>query len=335
MHNDKLNHEIQPQQIEITITQEENGKRITKDTTIAFEAIPDLEKILNDMGLDVFFNRPQPQAPPQKKTFAKQPKNNTAIMPNRGFLGVCIDKNYDSLGVKIEDIIPNGAACKAGLLTNDLIYAINGSQIDNFDALRYVIAGLRANDTIMIDFERQGEHRNIEAILQPEKPVQSCNPTMPTTFPFVNNDDRYYSNIIHKKQQYHSQQVVNANQVVFLNSSYCGRMAKVCISDLNSSDYKRIKAMDIKKTNKNLPLQALQINFDHETYYLSLTFEMPDIDQTAICLIDANGQMLFSENFSEFGGIYARSIYLPNKQQSPYYLAVKQGKKQYIKRISF
>lgn len=56
------------------------------------------------------------------------------------FLGVTPNNEFADMGVKIDSVIANSAAEKMGLKKHDVIIALNGKAIQNFDELRKVIS---------------------------------------------------------------------------------------------------------------------------------------------------------------------------------------------------
>ncbi len=56
------------------------------------------------------------------------------------FLGVIPNNDFSDMGVKVDSVIGNSAAEKMGLLKNDIIIALNGNSIENFDVLKNVIS---------------------------------------------------------------------------------------------------------------------------------------------------------------------------------------------------
>lgn len=328
-----------PTQIEITITQEQNGKIVKLDTLIPFETLPNLEQILNGLPLEEFDvnlipeNRvanpphPIPPAPPQ------MPYPTRPSMPNRGFLGIYIDEMYDSIGVKISKIQDNSAAQRAGLQIGDLIRAINGIVTNNFDALRYTIDELRSGDTVMVDYERASENRNTEVVLQSAATMQAEKnlTTIPAQrFPLPPNR---CGTAPANEWQRTAQQIINADRCRLIQTTGCSATRNALITDLDSHEKKQLRQIGYQKRAKRLIVNALQINFMPELGYLSLSFELPNTEKTTICLLSVAGKPLFIEALPHFGGIYRRGIYLPTLPNEAYYLLINQGKRQYVKRI--
>jgi hypothetical protein len=326
--------ETTPLQIEVKIMQKQNGVTIEKDTVITYNGIPDPQQLFNELWFGGNNMQNMLNGLPNDDMYNEPLANPMPVFdnttPNRGFLGVCIDKNYHDLGVKIERVTPNSAAYKAGLSDNDLIYAINGIHTNSFNDLRYVIEGLRANDTIMIDYSHKGESRNIEAILQAAVPSEICHATplnKPAGFPLPPHSDN-----ITPSQEWQNgiRQIVYQEQCQMSKASHCGRTVSAYINDLTPSERKQ---MGLKPEQQYLCLDNLQINFDRETHYISFNLEIKSAAQTDIRFFDQQGNNVFTEKLPLFGGTYRRTAYLP-KPQISYYLVVNQADKQYIKRIS-
>ncbi|MEY4331193.1 MAG: serine protease Do [Bacteroidota bacterium] len=55
------------------------------------------------------------------------------------FLGVTPNNEFAEMGVKIDSVIANSAAEQMGLLKNDIIIALNGKAVQNFEELRKII----------------------------------------------------------------------------------------------------------------------------------------------------------------------------------------------------
>jgi S1-C subfamily serine protease len=76
----------------------------------------------------------------------------------RPFLGVMGDREYAAGdGARLEGILSGGAAEKAGLLAGDVIQAINGDSVANFDDLRQAIMKHKIGDTVKVKVKRGEE----------------------------------------------------------------------------------------------------------------------------------------------------------------------------------
>jgi serine protease Do len=80
-----------------------------------------------------------------------------------GYLGVFFDVNFD--GIKIEELVANQAAAKAGLKVGDQILALNGVMIDNIDELRGLLSKTKPGDDVTFKIVREEKQQDIKATL--------------------------------------------------------------------------------------------------------------------------------------------------------------------------
>jgi serine protease Do len=80
-----------------------------------------------------------------------------------GYLGVFFDVNFS--GIKIEELVANQAAAKAGLKVGDQILALNGVTIDNIDELRGLLSKTKAGDEVTFKIIREEKQQDIKATL--------------------------------------------------------------------------------------------------------------------------------------------------------------------------
>lgn len=70
-----------------------------------------------------------------------------------------------SKGAFVSQVLPEGAADKAGLLAGDIITSINGKKIDTFSELRAKVATLGAGKSIVLGIIRDGEAHTFDVTL--------------------------------------------------------------------------------------------------------------------------------------------------------------------------
>ncbi|MCI0703828.1 MAG: S1C family serine protease [Planctomycetia bacterium] len=89
--------------------------------------------------------------------------------PNRGFMGIIpVDAKDDdgkALGAKITEVSEGGAAEKAGLRANDIIFEMNGKKIANQAALREYLESLKGGDVVNVKVKRNGEDKAFKVTL--------------------------------------------------------------------------------------------------------------------------------------------------------------------------
>jgi serine protease Do len=82
---------------------------------------------------------------------------------NRGFLGIGMEN--DEGGVRVREVQPETAAAKAGLKRGDVIFKINGKNIQGPAQLAQVISGSVPGDEVDIRFRRGDEEQQAKAVL--------------------------------------------------------------------------------------------------------------------------------------------------------------------------
>ncbi|MBM3429309.1 MAG: PDZ domain-containing protein, partial [Bacteroidetes bacterium] len=102
-----------------------HGKNIK--LSIPLEALPN-PPLMEDLPAFPFGNWPEIRI--------EQLESNEKPSP---FLGVTPNNEFAEMGVKIDSVIANSAAEKMGLLKNDVIIALNGKAVQNFEELRKII----------------------------------------------------------------------------------------------------------------------------------------------------------------------------------------------------
>ncbi|PNR93744.1 serine protease [Petrotoga sp. HWH.PT.55.6.1] len=98
----------------------------------------------------------------------------------RAYLGVYIsditEELKKSLGLKVDkgayvqDLVPGGAAEKAGIKANDVIVEVNGKKIENTDDLTSLLATYPAGNTVEVVVDRFGERITFNVTLGSQTP---------------------------------------------------------------------------------------------------------------------------------------------------------------------
>ncbi len=87
----------------------------------------------------------------------------------QGYLGITVAQNDARSavnGVVIDAVDPGSGAARAGLQAGDIITAVNGNAVADFEALVTQLTGRQPGETITVTIERNGETREVEVTLQ-------------------------------------------------------------------------------------------------------------------------------------------------------------------------
>ena len=99
---------------------------------------------------------------------------------NKAKLGVYIQDAED--GVKITDVMENGAAWSVGMLAGDVITHIDGKQMSNVEELQREVAARKPGDFIDIKLKRNGKKEKFTVRLQAGTPESAFNWEFPEDF---------------------------------------------------------------------------------------------------------------------------------------------------------
>jgi len=80
-----------------------------------------------------------------------------------GYLGVSLDAEED--GAKVTQVLPNTAASKAGLKTNDIILSVDGKAIDGLDKFLEALLHHKPGDVVKLRVKRGDKEMEVEATL--------------------------------------------------------------------------------------------------------------------------------------------------------------------------
>lgn len=86
--------------------------------------------------------------------------------PKAAFLGVVFSPVLSADGVKLQQVVPNTPASKAGLKGGDVITEFDGKKIENADDLRNILGSKKPGDKVKVKVLREGETLELEVTLE-------------------------------------------------------------------------------------------------------------------------------------------------------------------------
>jgi S1-C subfamily serine protease len=84
-------------------------------------------------------------------------------------LGVRLDDTYDRGGVLVNLVTEGSAAEEAGVLDEDVIWAVDGRKIDSVEELRTVLSRAGAHQVVQLSVRRRTGPVQLEAKLKPRR----------------------------------------------------------------------------------------------------------------------------------------------------------------------
>jgi membrane protease YdiL (CAAX protease family) len=86
------------------------------------------------------------------------------VTANSPVLGVIAHDRPE--GVIVDEVDPDSAAAKAGIIVGDVVTEINGEKIAGFTHLLEILRHRKAGDKVTVGINRDGEHRTLDVVLQ-------------------------------------------------------------------------------------------------------------------------------------------------------------------------
>ncbi|MCP4785403.1 MAG: PDZ domain-containing protein [Fuerstiella sp.] len=86
---------------------------------------------------------------------------------SKGFLGVHMQMLQGSRYVSLKDVLPGGAAERNGLKKDDIVLAINGTQIRNTYQMGSIVGSAAPNQKISLKYQRDNTVRTVDIVLTP------------------------------------------------------------------------------------------------------------------------------------------------------------------------
>lgn len=153
---DELNESLEDIQIDVD---EINGETIIKIENLGEE----IQNAIHEGLEDVEWN------------FDDNDHNHITIKSSCGskkpFLGVVINNTNGERdgGIRISEVVNNSAAEAAGLEEGDILSAINGKRVDDFEDLSDVLGQFEIDDEVTIDYSRNGQALQTNATLKAKR----------------------------------------------------------------------------------------------------------------------------------------------------------------------
>jgi serine protease Do len=149
-----------------------NGKPVDEFTSRNIDIVHFKQDRADAMAYAPYPPKP-PIAPYGSKKAMVLTSDNFMVHTNRAFLGVMTEKN--DKGAVITEVTDESAAAKAGLKSGDIITKIDTSSITDASSLYKVIAKYKPNDTVSVNYIRDGKTAKTSAVLKSNTQVKVYN----------------------------------------------------------------------------------------------------------------------------------------------------------------
>lgn len=250
-------------------------------------------------------------------TFLKRSESRNNISANEcdaPFLGVRHEDTEEE-GVVVE-VISKSTAAAMGLRDGDVVTAINGHPIIDWDDMSTAINVMKVGEMATVEYLRDGKKATAS------QPVKSYCETRPAEGPQIrieiNGDDR----------EADSRPDENFTNVDIRN-------AIVDVKDLTTEESASMQnrfGVEMPVTN-DLRLERLNVAPDANHNAFQLQFSLPQEGETSIRVYNAAGRMIYNYDLGKFSGEFTDQVNLSQNGAGNYFLEVRQGNKSATKKL--
>ena len=220
------------------------------------------------------------------------------------FFGVRQDHGYrPERGVGIT-VVPNSTAEAMGLQQGDVITAINGHPIIDWQDLSTAIDHTKVGQSLTVEYRRDGRQR------QGSRPIGSrCDIAEDADYNF---DDALYGDRRRKLSD-----------------------VKVSLQDPGSEELRTLQArygIDLSGAN---PLRIEELNLipDASTGLFRLQFNLPQRGPTRIRLFNETGRQIYHYDLDSFSGAFSDEVDIAQNGIGSYFLEVRQNNRSAVRKI--
>ncbi|MFN7118420.1 MAG: PDZ domain-containing protein [Saprospiraceae bacterium] len=229
------------------------------------------------------------------------------------FLGVRHEDTEED-GVVVE-VVRKSTAEEMGLKDGDIVTAINGHRIIDWDDVSAAINVMKVGEPATVEYVRDGKKLNAT------KPVKSYCETRPAEGPFIRIDV--------DDEEDEADQTDENFQNVDINN------AIVDVKDLTTEESANMQnrfGIAMAVTN-DLRLERLNITPDANRKAFQLQFNLPQEGETSIRVYNAAGRMIYNYDLGKFSGDFTDQVNLSQNGAGNYFLEVRQGNKSATKKL--
>ena len=224
-------------------------------------------------------------------------------MSQKGFLGVYLGGD-DENGVKINGVVEEGAAERAGLQKGDIITKINDTAIEEYDDLSKALKDTKPEEVIKVTYTRDGQSKTVDVTLGKMK--------MPKMDAIIKGsgldkcDDGSKRIVIIKKKGEEEVEVETEIE----------------------------EEIEIDNPNQ-LEFQSMDLYPNPNNGTFTLNFQTDSKEAITVQVLSIQGKEVFREEIKDFSGSYTKKIDITNQAKGVYFLNILQGEQKMTKKLIY
>ncbi len=227
---------------------------------------------------------------------------------NKGFLGVHYSLESEE-GVKITKIVEGSAAEESGLLANDVIVEINGTEMNNSKSFIEIMNGTEKGEKINLVFERDGERMARDIVLGErvsEFQINRFNADDDMNIFFNSDDDLDFGDNV---------------------------MIKILVEKLSTEEEEMVhKALGVSKSSEFDEIDIKVFPNPGEGNF-KVEANLEDVESLEMYVFDASGSEIYNSTIRSENGRFKNDINLTEFSSGIYFLALKSGDKIFTEKL--
>ncbi len=215
------------------------------------------------------------------------------ITERRAYMGVYLETDGNDRGVRITRVISGAAAERAGLQDDDVITSLAGEETPNYSSLVKVLRSLEPNQRVTVRVRRDGDQRNINMVMG-EKVLEKWE--------------------VREKVK---NQAIDVDIII-----------KEWIRESPEG-----KAVQRDMDNPSLDMAFFNVYPNPSSGRFNLQFRPDDEGPIRIRVFNPAGKTVYTEQLTDFNGVYDKAIDLTDQAKGFYFLQITQNGKGMAKRL--
>lgn len=279
------------------------------------------------------------------------------------FLGVTYDMSYAQEGARISGTVSGSVAEEMGLQEGDVITAIDGREVKDYEDLKAAISDCEVGQEIIVAYDRQGSPAASSGTLKAREKSHGAYHKLHDAFRDSEGSMQDFEEQMDDFARLWEQRMGAFDLNEHIDKEYLERLSQELSERMDALDWKgqtdrygtffdiadesiRLEKVDedqLKKINKkaepkisaknDLELDDLRFISKGRSGRFDIGFEVPKTSELSVILYDTEGSKIYYEMLADFAGRYDKSIDLSERPAGEYYLQVLQDGRSYCRKL--
>ena len=245
----------------------------------------------------------------------------------RAFLGItpADEEEEDATGVRIGEVVEGSAAETMGMVDGDVVRAINGTSVSDFEALADAIGTKEPGDKVEVTVMRDGKEMKLNGTLGEQEKDRFMNAPGLHKFHFegVAPEDREE---LHREMEGLRREMDELRREL---GHGLRREMRITVETrtLTPEEKALLSKKGVSGLDKELALGNLQAFPNPSNGMFRVQFDLPERGDLEVDVHDNNGERVYQQRITGFKGRFEHTLDLTDRASGGYFLVISQGGK--------